>query len=255
MALKLTKKDGSLNIRQAAAALGEFSNITNAKEIISALIMQAGSPITRRKGDSIEVVLQDKFGKPIIPAESAINFYTEFANPLKAFYSWNRSLPKSKEYFISGDLAVYFGFASELFDIQAKNPNLNFDVAYFPQAKESRKLLTYGKMLAFAIPKNSINKSAALQVAVTLSRKSAIQSLGEATGLPPVRRDLLAEKPENAYKTIFYDSALRAASWLQPEGKETTRIFQDMIESITAGRRATSEAVQKANEELRLLIK
>ncbi len=39
----------------------------------------------------------------------------------------------SKNMFLAGDLALYFGFASELDDLKNKNPNLNFDVTLFPQ--------------------------------------------------------------------------------------------------------------------------
>ena len=45
---KITRRDNSDNISQSAMALGEWRNITNAKEIIAMLLLQAGTPITTR---------------------------------------------------------------------------------------------------------------------------------------------------------------------------------------------------------------
>lgn len=118
---KLTKKDPSFNVSQSVIALGEYANVTHAREIIATLIMQAGDPITVRSGgDQVSFVLGDRFGLPEAPAHSALRFYTEFANPVKPAYSWNRSLPSSREAFLAGTLALYPGFGSELLELQQR---------------------------------------------------------------------------------------------------------------------------------------
>lgn len=254
LANSISKKDGALNIQQSTVAFGEFSNISHAKDIIVNLAMQSGTPVTGWSNLRVVSVFADSFNKPTIPAEAAINFYTEFSNAAKTSYSWNRSLPNSTNYFLSGDLALYFGFASEARNLQVKNPNLNFDVAAVPVSREGGTDVSFGKFNALAITKSSKNAAAAYAVASVLSSGVGAAAFSEVFNLPPVRRDLLAKKQTDAYKSVFYDSALRSKTWLDPSSTETDSIFKSMIESITSGRARTGEAVVKANREISALL-
>ncbi|MCI5108403.1 MAG: extracellular solute-binding protein, partial [Candidatus Pacebacteria bacterium] len=229
-------KDEALNVQRASIPFGEYQNVSNAKEIISAIIMQAGSPITERDGSKVRSVLAEKFNQSITPAEAAIKYYTEFSDPVKKFYTWNRSLPDSQDFFVAGNLSVYFGFASEIRDINAKNPNLNFDVAVLPQSKGGNEIITFGKLTALAIPKLSDDRGGALRVASLLTSKDVMTEVSLITELPPVRNDLLKEKSNDPFQDIFYNSAIWARGWLDPDSKKTDLLFKEMIESITSGR-------------------
>jgi len=250
----ISKKDGALNILKSAVAFGEFNNIAHAEEIILNLAMQAGTPVTAWDGNSVSIVFANSYGKPTVPAEAAVNFYTEFSNPAKASYSWNRSLPNSTNYFLGGDLALYFGFGSEIRTLQLKNPNLNFDAAEVPVSREGGVNVSYADFNALSITKSSKNINAAFVVASILSNKESALALSKLLRLPPVRRDLLGQKPENAYESVFYDSAIRARSWLNPNPTGSGLVFKDMIESITSGRARTGEAVSRAQKELSSLL-
>jgi len=254
LAVTLTEKDTRLNITKSALAFGEFTNIVNAKEILSALIFGAGNPITSRGPEGIRTVLSDKLGATLFPAQVALDFYTQFSNPAKTVYSWNRALPSSKNFFTSGDLAIYIGFASELSDIYRKNQNLNFDVAPLPQARDARVKTTYGTMQGIAILRTSPYIADAYSVAGILVSSENLALFSEVTGLPPVLRDLLANKPTNPIQVVFYNAALQARGWLDPEPMKTSAIFKDMIESLSSGRLKTSEAVRKAHSEIELLF-
>jgi ABC-type glycerol-3-phosphate transport system substrate-binding protein len=251
----VSKKDGALNISRSLVSFGEYKNVSNAKAIISTLMMQAGTPIVQRFGNTARSVMADPLGKPVIPGEAAVNFYTEFSNPSKPFYSWNRALPLSSTYFLSGDLALYLGFSSEIFDIQKKNPNLNFDVAPVPISRDSGENVSYAKFYALAISRGSRNPSAALSTASILSSAQGIAAFSEVLNLPPVRRDLLAQRPTDAYRSVFYDSAIRSKAWLDPDPEKSNGIFERMIEGITSGRERTSAAVVRAGRELTDLFK
>ena len=254
LASKLTFKDAALNVTQSAVALGEYNNINHAMDIISVLIMQAGgSPVVVQSNGPVISTLASKFGAPVPPGVSALNFFTEFSNPLKPFYSWNRSLQTSKDRFISGDLAVYFGFASEASEIRNKNPNLDFDVAKIPQTIDAANVVTSGKMFALAITNASQQKAAALQAAMTLVNRSAISKLSEISSLPPVRRDLLTSTPNESFLAVFYQSAIQARSWLKPDIAATNAIFREMVESVTGGRRTVQESVTRADAEMNAL--
>ncbi len=252
---KLTKKDNNLNITESAVALGEYGNVTHALELFSLLTMQAGSPIVvRRENNSFDNIFNSPLNFPVPPAIRALSFYTEFSNPLKPFYSWNRSLPSSKSFFLSGNLALYFGFASEAEDLRQKNPNLNFDVAPILQSKDSPRVITFGRMNGLAVPKNSKNIIGAFKAAMLMTTPAAIAELSKATGLPPVHRSLLLNKPTGTFSSVFYDGAIQARGWLSPEVSKTENVFREMIESVTGGRAMPTEAISKASSELNLLL-
>ena len=252
----LTLRDSSLNIRRSGVALGEYINISNSFEVLSALIMQAGNSITSRgQQGTVVSTLGDNLNFSIPPTESALSFYTEFSNPLKQFYSWNRSLPLSKNYFISGDLSIYFGLASELFDIRDKNPNLNFDIASLPQVRGTDKNVTYGKIEGIAVNRQSRKWESALMMARVLSGQELSSTFSQIKSLPPARRDLLSRKPERAFMEIFYREAVIAKTWLIPDRVRANEIFKDMVESVTGGRSRPREAVIRAVTELGLLLR
>ena len=254
-AKKVSEKDENMNILTSAVALGEYENINNAKEIIATLIMQTGNPIIIRGGEALEVVLKDDLSNKSAATESAVRFYTEFSDPAKETYSWNRSMPSSKNMFLSGDLALYFGFASELEDLKIKNPNLNFDVALLPQTGDSKNIVNFGKMEALAISKGSKNTIGAYGVATALIQNETLLYLNQITKLPPVSRIILAKEPIDPYQNIFFKSALSAKAFLDISNIDTEYIFQDMIDSVVSGRRKLSEAVKRADSEMVELLK
>ena len=143
---KITSLDANAQIKKSAVALGQWQNISQAKEILATLFMQAGDQIAARGQDGQPVVLLGTTpnGFPANPAESALRFYTEFTNPSKTSYAWNKALPQDVKAFEAGDLAVYFGYASEYGSIAAINPNLHFSVSVMPQIQGNSTRLAYG---------------------------------------------------------------------------------------------------------------
>lgn len=254
-ALSLSKKDAAGNLTQSIMALGEARNISHAKDILSLLFLQAGTPITALMGTEWRSMLNNNFNLPVSPAESALDFYTQFSNPTKAFYSWNRSLLDAGTHFASGDSAYYLGFASEARVLRNKNPTLNFSIAPVPQSRISGKTITFGRLLAVAIARGSKNSQVALAVATKLVSNNSVKTLSAVLGLAPARRDILSDKPRDANLPVFYDAALQARGWLDPDTKATRNIFHEMIESVTSGRARTAEAVNEANGEINELLK
>ncbi len=246
LAPALTVKDKNLNILKSAVALGEFRNITNAKEIIAALLLQTGNPLAVMSSNGLE----QKLSPSTLGTIGAVNFYTDFANPVKPDYSWNRALPNSRDLFASGDLAFYLGFASEISKLRDKNPNLNFDVTYFPQPKGAKVAITFGRMQALAVLKNSRNASGAFAAIIAITGAGPSERLSKNTGLPPVRRSMLVANPSDPYQAVFYDSAIRARGWLDPNPAATQTIFQNMIESVTGGEFEVGRAINIAGQNL-----
>lgn len=116
-ARQLTVKDENNNIRTAGAAMGTFSNINHAPNIISMLFVQNG------------VNLND-ISSNLQAAGEALRFYSEFALP--GVNVWDNTLDQSIKAFASGTLAMYFGYSWDFFTIKSINPNLSFGIYSVP---------------------------------------------------------------------------------------------------------------------------
>lgn len=256
---QIVETEVDLSIKRSSVAMGEYTNINNSKQILTTLFLQAGNKVIQRnRADDPEtpslftVIFDYKLDSATSPSQAALNFYSQFANPARTVYSWNRSLPSSLDSFIAGDLAMYFGFASEFENIRQKNPNLNFDVAVIPQSRTGSRA-TYGKVLALAIPKTTPNVERAFAFIRNITAPDSVAFLSDAMFLPPVRRDLLANKPDNAFMQTFHDSALISKNIYDFNPEQTSEIFRRMVESVVSGRLNSSEAIVRANGEIQLL--
>lgn len=249
----LAKKDQDKKIIKSAVALGQFSNVTHAKDIISTLFMQAGNPIIAEKDGAFYTALSGSLSSSP-DLGPMLQFYADFANPLSNYYSWNRSLPPSINAFSSEDLAFYFGYASELPSLINRNPNQNFLAAPMPQLKNSNTKMTFSKTTGIAISSFSKNPTAAFTAASLLATGDFPQKLANALYVAPARRDLLAGKPADAYFPIFYASALFARSWLDPSPEDTDDIFQGMVEKVLSNSLSASNAVSDGSSKLGLLL-
>ncbi len=253
---KVTKRDKSSNIVRSFVAFGEYSNVVNAKGILSAFILQTGNPIVSFSEDGqLSSRLTENFGFMEPPALAALRFYTEFSNPVKAVYSWNRALPDSRQSFIAGDLALYIGFASEFNVLKEANPNLNFDVVELARSRDEKYPITFARFSGLSISRASTNPIAALEVAEALTSQKSIATLSKLTGLPPIRRDLLGEKPVDAIGPVFYNAAITSRGWLDPDSFATDAIFKRMIESTVSGRALLREAIDIADTEINNLLR
>lgn len=250
-----TIKDSNKQIVKSAVALGQFSNITNAKDILVTLFTQAGSAIVKEDKGFYRSDL-DEFGTnksenlgPIL------SFYTSFADPLKENYSWNRSLPMSLDFFSAEKTVFYFGFASELKTLINKNPNQNLAVAQMPQIKNVDSSITSARVTGIAISSFSKNFNTALIAAGLLSSGDFAQKFSDALGVVPARRDLLAKKPiDDAHTPAFYSSALISKSWLDPSKIDTDNIFRNMINNVLSNNMTPKEAIVDANGKMHLLL-
>lgn len=254
-AQKLTEKDTAGNISTSAIALGESRNIPNAKDILALLMLQAGTPITSFQGADLRSALEDNFNLPLLPSAAALDFYTQFSNSAKPYYTWNRSLLPANTSFISGKSAFYIGYASELALLKAKNPTLSIGVAPVPQSRVSGKAVTYGKLGAISVVKSASNPTAALQAALLLVSQNSASELAKISSLAPARRDLLSERQTDPAKAVFYTAALQSKGWIDPDDSKTGALFTDMIDSVTSGRARTDEAISNASFALDSLTK
>ena len=249
---KLTVKNQSGTITQSAVAMGDFTNVDNAREILGSLLMQSGNPVTAV--DTYGSVSSTLSPAATADPTKALDFFTQFVNPSSANYSWNRSWPEAKTAFLAGNLGVYFGFASELADLRAKNPNLNFDVAELPQVRTGGTAATYGRLYGFSLVKASANTSAAYTVISSIIQPAFLANLVSATYLPSVSRTVIAAGSTDPYLTIFNRSALIAKAWLDVDINQSNQILGNMVQAVSSGQKSLSQAVSDAGNQYNVLL-
>jgi len=252
LAPSMTVRDDT-KISRSTIPFGQYVNVNHAKDIISMLIMQAGAPIVSSNKGVLTVNVNEKIGS-VYPATAAIEFFMEFSNSSLPTYSWNRSLSSSKDMFISGKSAVYFGYASEEEEIEKTNPHLSFDVAIVPQIRGSERKLTFGRMNGVGILKNTSNVTGSLYAARLITSGTVAEKLSQDLNLPPANRSLLAKEPGGVYLPVFYDSAIISTSWADPSPDETSDIFEDTIEGILSSRYSVDLAVSGMERQLKQVI-
>jgi hypothetical protein len=258
----LTKRDNIGAINRSMIALGQYSNINYAKDILATLLFQNKNNIVQQYKNQInsKVVYDSVLSKnpenlDLAPFEAVLRFFVEFSNPTSISYSWNRSLPNSLDMFAGGKTAFYLGRASDLFSIESINPNLSYDVTQIPQIKDSQTRRTYGEIHAFVVNKKSSNITAALKLIQMLSQADNAKSISVAISLPPVLRTLLKDKPVDPYLYTFFDSAVISKTWFDPDRKQSDIIFEELIENILSNKLSISEAITKVEGQLELLLK
>jgi ABC-type glycerol-3-phosphate transport system substrate-binding protein len=247
--IKFTKRSSDRSLMQSVVAMGEYKNIRNAHAIISALLSQAGTLGVSERNKKYEINLNNSLDVKARPLESATGFYTRFSNTADNLYSWNRSLPEDRDQFISGDLVFYFGFVSEAETLSRLNPNLDFDIATFPQDETATVERTYGRYYGISVLEKSDNMFGAQTVAREFARLA--DELAEKSDMVSARRATVAGGSTDFYGRVAYGVAPASYGWLNPEWYITQTIFQDMVEDVSGNRLPLNLAVDDALSRLR----
>ncbi len=124
-ARQLTVKDANGKITTSGAAIGTYDNIAHASDIVSVLLLQNGANLIDLAGSSKQ------------SSVDALDFYTSFARGDSNV--WDNSMENSTIAFEKGQLAMYFGYSWDAFEIKASNPNLNFKVIPVPHLPSQNK--------------------------------------------------------------------------------------------------------------------
>src|SRR6185369_16413812 len=107
-------------------AIGTAKNINRSTDILALLMLQSGTQMTSQGNTSAT------FSRPVnnqSVGESALQYYTDFANPSKQLYTWNDSQHYSIDAFQEGKVAMMFNYSHTTDVLRAKSSRLNFAVA------------------------------------------------------------------------------------------------------------------------------
>jgi ABC-type glycerol-3-phosphate transport system substrate-binding protein len=244
----------SRQITRGLIALGTYDNIRNARGILSSLFLQTGIRLSSYSANGALSVNLSNAGSSVRPGQAVLGFYTQFADPSKVSYTWNASLPDSRQAFLAGDSALYIGYVSEARFLKAANPNLSFAVASLPQPATAAGKRVHGLIYAFMIPRGAKNAAGAYQVASLLTSQFAQASAAASTGLAPAALAELASVPADPTAAIAYAEALYASVWLSPAPADTDAVFSAMIGNVISGRSTPETALANAERSLSQLL-
>lgn len=247
---KLIDRDFRRTVNQAVVAMGEYGNVENAFGVISTLLIQGGSQLVLETEDNQYVQQLRLSPRNSDPLEAAVDFYTRFSEPSNALYSWNRAFESDRLEFLSEDLALYFGYASEGPQLEKLNPNLNFDIAAVPQGEGASVRRTYGKFYALSTLRSSDNKYGASVMMLKLGGATLADRIAKENGMVSAFRSSVSAGSNDTYGRISYPSAATALGWLNPDLSIADGVFETMTQDVNENRRPLFEAVTDAVERL-----
>lgn len=246
---QLTQINASDSIVQAGAAIGTSRNVERAFDILSILMMQNGTQMTDSRGRAT-------FGQETdvgFLGGEATRFYTDFANPLKAVYTWNEDMPDSFDAFVSGNTAFFFGYSYHYELLRAANSKLDFAVTALPQI-DGGKTVNYANYWVEAVAKSTDAGDWAWDFVQFAAEEEHVVNYLEAANKPAALRSLINSQLDDEVLATFAGQTLTADSWYKgADASVAEEALLDLIDAFLAGEdqeRALKDAQNKVNQSL-----
>lgn len=231
---KLVKQNDKGDILQGGAALGTGYNIERAVDIISALMMQNGARMSSDEGrptfGALPAELADQRDEP--PAFQALTFYTDFANPEKAVYTWNDKQPNSLDAFLQGRIAFFFGYSYHLPTIRARAPKLNLGIAPLPQI-EGNPVKNLANYWVWTVSKKTKSTDTSWNLLNFMIKPDEVKKYLAEAKRPAAEKSLINEQLEDEDIGVFASQVLTAQSWYRGSDPQTMEeAFDQMAENV-----------------------
>jgi ABC-type glycerol-3-phosphate transport system substrate-binding protein len=234
----------SSQIIQAGSAMGADENsIAYAPDILKLLLKQYGVQVFNKNGYA-DLGINSNGG-------DVLNFYTSFANPQTANYTWPRNFGNSIDEFSSQKAAMIFAYNKDIQIIKNKNPFLNFKIAETPQVKNSQINYSYSNYWGLAVSKQSKNSAWAWDFIInTLANYNVMQGYVDVSLNPPALKYLINQKLNDPNLSVFAYQALIARSWQEKNMEKINQIFNNIILGVNAGKYNVRDAIRLAQEQI-----
>lgn len=216
-AKKINKYDRANDkIIQSGAALGTGGNIPAADDILFILFRQSGLSFTDKNG-------QPQFGggkaKADNPAMAVLNFYTDFANPTRDTYGWNKNMGNALDEFVSGKVGFMIGYSYQYPLIKARAPQLNVGVLPLFQLNPDRPINAANYYIQ-AVTAKSKHQNEAWALIDYLAHSAVTKGYLDATGRPTALRAYIGSQKENITIAPFAEQVLVAENWYRGSNYE-----------------------------------
>ncbi len=248
---RLTQLDASGNISRSGIAMGTSRNINRSTDVLGMLMLQSGVNMTD-SGHAAATFAKSVDSKNV--GEVALQYYTDFANPVKQVYTWNPQQHYSIDAFANGETAMMLNYSHQIPVIRSKSARFNFAIASAPQIAGSPIAVSYADYWAPTVAKQSLHGIEAWKFLVYLSSAKGAVSYVNASHRPSARRDLIEQQKNDPDLGIFATQALTARSWYQVDGGAIEKIFAEMIDAVHYGRNSVSQALEAAENQVNVLM-
>jgi len=233
---EMTLVDLDGGIVQAGAAIGTTDNVERAFDIVSLLMMQSGTQMSHpTSGRIMFAEVPDGATSKIPPGLTAVQFYTDFANPIKEVYTWNDDQPDSFEAFVNGTSAFFFGYSYHIPLVRSRNPKLNFDIGAMPQISGG-KTVNYANYWIEVVSKTTDHEDEAWDFIQYVADAEQVTTYLEKANKPTALRELINTQLEDLDLSVFASQILTAENWYNGEDPAAAEdALLDMVENILAG--------------------
>ncbi|MCB9803094.1 extracellular solute-binding protein [Candidatus Nomurabacteria bacterium] len=227
---KLSKIGAANQVLQAGVALGTADNIPRFFDILSSIMLQN------------QVEVKGKNFSPLQSKSSAtnlaevFNFYTDFADPTKAIYSWNDDLPNAFEMFTQGKLAYFFGYSYHADELRKRGVQFDWEITNFPKTRGSEGSVYYSNYWVNVVPQKSKNKDAAWNFIQSTVNKNIVTNYLSPNKKPTALRSLINGQLQDEDIRIFASQVLTADNWYDGYDIDLAEKYTaDFINSVLAG--------------------
>lgn len=245
--------DGTL--RRSGAAIGSVANINRGADILQAMIMQNG------------VTMNDEARTQATFAGSAANQATEkflsYADASNESYTWDPNGEYSIDAFVNEHTAMMFSYSYQVATLKAKNINLNFKIAPFPQidgASENKKV-AFANYMMYGVTTQTASDPAKMRVAwdfiqtMTAAKDGTLTKMYlQATGKPTARRDLVQTQLNDPILGAFASQVLVARSWGQADQTSVDGYFAEAITAVQKGQVSVDRAIRTIQDRVTQLL-
>lgn len=265
---RLTKIDEFGNITQSAIALGRSKSpgaINRSSDILVLMMLQNGALL--HEGN----INFSKSTNVSSPGETALNFYTQFAQANSDVYTWNSKKHYSNDSFRDGNVVMVLGYPYKIEQLKKIAPKLDFDVAPVPQLNPQNKI-SFANYWGLAAAKNAAIPDGAkynndqrtkeawsyINFVTTKPKNSEFDPTKvylEKSNKISARKDLIVEQSQDPVMGVFAEQALTARSWQVPDEFVADDVIETAIDEVISGTNDARKALSKAATRLNSLWK
>jgi len=249
--IKATKFETENKIIQSGTALGTGFNIDKSFDIISLLMMQSGASMADGRGYPTFFSSVIKDGKKFNPGLTTLQFYSDFALPIKSVYSWDNTMDNSLQAFMAGKVGFLFNYNYNIPAIRA-NSRVNFGIAPVPQIP-GNPTVNYADYWLETVSKKSKYANEAWNFVLFMNQKDEVKKYLAKTNNPTAQKALINDQQESEDLYAASTQTLTAKTWYAGvDIASAQQTFKEMAERflLVTDQQGISDVMQVATQKV-----
>jgi multiple sugar transport system substrate-binding protein len=253
---RIRRSDGRGYFTRSGVAMGTNANVNRGVDILYLFMLQQGAqPFS---GDLLVPTFGENSqvnGNLINPGQTALSFYTSFADPTSVNYNWNLRSDYSIDAFANGRAAFLYNYSYTRQTILQKNPNLNFDAAPVPQPNLDNPSVNFANYWGEVVSKQSKNSNLAWDFLKFITSKTELDKYYVLHKQPSSRKDLIDLQVSDPNIGVFANANLTAKSFYKPDQVKMDNIFGQMIDNVILNGLSATDALSQAEQQAATLTR